>query len=257
MCTLAVYHRQFAIAPIVIAANRDEFYDRATAAPCLLSKDPPIFGGRDQVRGGTWLGVNDRGVAAALLNRRSATSVDPIRRSRGLLCLDALRHDAAGDAIDAMRSLRPTDYNPFNLLIVDPRDAFVITNNGRLTKTIRLERGLHLISNLDVDDPECPRIATSTKRFAEIGDRHRADDPVRLTSQFRRVLENHGTPLDPREDVSPNGLCVHLSTFGTRSSSLLVYNDAWSYLHAAGPPCEYPFEPIDLPNTFAKAAMRH
>lgn len=257
MCTLAVYHRQFATASIVIAANRDEFYDRATAAPCLLSKKPAIFGGQDQVRGGTWLGVNDRGVAAALLNRRTDAHLDPVRRSRGLLCLDALRHDAAVDAIEALRGVRPTDYNPFNLLITDPRDAFVLTNNGWTTKTIRLEPGLHLISNLDVDDPECPRIATSTTRFAEIGHRHRSDDPVRLRSQFRRVLEDHGTPLDPRETGAASGLCVHLGAYGTRSSTLLVYDEGWSYFHAAGPPCERPLEPIDLPDAFVQRARKH
>jgi uncharacterized protein with NRDE domain len=256
MCTLAVYHRQFEAAAVVIAANRDESYARATAPPHLLSRSPAIYGGQDLVHGGTWLAINPSGMAAALLNRRSTADVDPRLRSRGLLCLDALRHGSARSAIEHLRRIPSKDYNPFNLLIVDPQDAWVLTNNGYETKTVRLDEGLHLISNLDVDDPECPRIATSTTRFWAIGDSYRSEHPADLLEAFRMVLADHGTPMDPRASGPTSGLCVHLGTYGTRSSTLLAYEEdsrRWSYFQASGPPCEKAFESIRLPTPFVPA----
>jgi uncharacterized protein with NRDE domain len=172
------------------------------------------------------------------------------------LCVDALRHGSAKSAIEDLRRVRARDYNPFNLLIVDPQDAWVLTNNGHEIKTVRLDRGLHLISNLDVDDPECPRIATSTTRFSAIGDAHRSEHPAKVREAFRAVLADHGIPMDPRAIGPSSGLCVHLGTYGTRSSTLLAYEEdsrRWSYFHASGPPCEEAFEAVTLPKPFVQA----
>ena len=118
MCTLALYFTSFDDYPLVVAANRDEHYDRPSAPPALLNADPAILAGRDLRAGGTWLGVvNEHGLLAGILNRRAdgETEPRPGTRSRGLLCLDVLALKTAADARGFVES-RTDDYQPFTLL---------------------------------------------------------------------------------------------------------------------------------------------
>ncbi|MGH7821738.1 MAG: NRDE family protein [Candidatus Binatia bacterium] len=239
MCTLAVYFRTFAAYPLVIAANRDEFLARPTAPPGLLDTAHGIFGGRDEERGGTWLAVNARGVAAALLNRRTDAPPDPTRRSRGLLCLEALKSESAESAASWVREQKPELYNPFNLLVADGAHAWVATNHAGHLVVTALSPGLHLLTNLDINDPTCPRIAASYRLFANLGDERRSPEDPDFPSRVQAILSRHDTTLDPRGSAPGNSLCVHAGAYGTRSSSV-VYQDAaraWTYLHCEEPPC--------------------
>ena len=108
MCTLAIYFRVFPDYPVVVAANRDEFLDRPALAPTALGDRPRIVGGKDLRASGTWLGINQHGLIAGLLNRRIAETGpnDDKLRSRGLLCLDALQYSTAASALHLRR--KPT-----------------------------------------------------------------------------------------------------------------------------------------------------
>src|SRR5262249_35199540 len=121
MCILMVIHRGVPGYPIVVAANRDEYYDRPTQGPCQLASTPAVWGGRDAQAGGTWLGINAHGLVIGLTNRRIREDQenDPQRRSRGLLCLEALHCSTAAEAADLLLSESPERYNPFNLLMMD------------------------------------------------------------------------------------------------------------------------------------------
>src|ERR1700693_3210884 len=98
MCTLAIYFRATRDCPVVIAANRDEFLERPAGDPTTLLENPHVVGGKDLNAGGTWLGISEHGIVAGLLNRRAENGGNPDARSRGLLCLDALRRRAARGA---------------------------------------------------------------------------------------------------------------------------------------------------------------
>src|SRR5206468_12518835 len=126
----AIYVRTFPEFPAVVAANRDEFLSRPTSPPLVLDYENGIFGGRDDIAGGTWLAVNRRGVVAALLNRRTDEPIDPKRESRGQLCLAMLREPSAEAARAAIAAQAPQRYNPFNLLVADTRHAWIATNLG-------------------------------------------------------------------------------------------------------------------------------
>lgn len=251
MCTLAVYFQQSAAYPLVVAANRDEFLDRPAAAPMLVRERPWVVAGTDLVAGGTWLGVNEHALVAGILNRRTAAPIDPQRRSRGLLCLETLAHRSVDDARAAVAVRRGDEYNPFNLLAASPRAALVVQNlAGRMAITA-LEPGLHVLTNLDLNDPTCPRIAKSYRRFRELASGFDGADLAPVIARVREVLSDHSTPLDPRTTGPPNNLCVHLGGYGTRSSSLIVYSAAerrMRFWHAPGPPCGHAYEEIDLPN---------
>src|SRR5437870_4054608 len=99
MCTLAIYFQTFPDYPVVIAANRDEYLERPAVPPTNLCDHPRIVGGKDLRANGTWLGINEYGLVAGLLNRRNGEAEnDPNLRSRGLLCLDVLKHRSAAEA---------------------------------------------------------------------------------------------------------------------------------------------------------------
>ena len=57
MCVIYLAYEQHPEYPLILLANRDEFYERPTAPAGFWTDFPQIYGGRDLVRGGTWLGV--------------------------------------------------------------------------------------------------------------------------------------------------------------------------------------------------------
>ena len=250
MCTLAIYFQLSAEFPVVVAANRDEFYGRAAAPPATLQHNPWIVAGQDGVAGGTWLGVNAHDVVVGILNRRTVPPPDPMRRSRGVLCLETLRQ-AAGDAASAFVCAEPgARYNPFNLLIASPRAACFVGNISGAMVPTHLQPGLHLLTNLDLNDMECPRIAKSYGMFDAASEHLQRGAIDRLVPALRDILSEHSTPLDPRAGTLPNNLCVHTERFGTRSSSVLVYaarTRQFRMWHADGPPCRTPYAEIALP----------
>jgi hypothetical protein len=249
MCTLAIYFKAARGWPVVVAANRDEYLERPAAAPLTLSETPHIVGGKDLKAGGTWLGINEHGLVAGLLNRRSEFPPNSDARSRGLLCLDVLRRRTTAEALAYLRTQRAADYNPFNLLIASRDEAAVAYNRAGTIELATLTPGLHLLTNLDLDDFECPRIGRSYGRFAGLGESAEfVNDPVAMRAQLGALLADHVTQLDPRNG-RPNGLCLHLGEYGTRSSSLIFMGDAGRIEHffAPGPPCATPYECAAMP----------
>jgi len=181
-------------------------------------------------------------VICGLLNRRSESGLDPHARSRGLLCLDALHYATPAQAARHVSAEPALAYNPFNLLIVSRDAALVCYRRGTRIEVIQLEPGLHMLTNLDVDDFECPKISRAYRRFAALHDF--SGDPRDLA----RLLADHEAfdPFLPRSGA----LCVHLDNYGTRSSSIILLGpkpeDA-RHFFADGPPCTTAFAPALTP----------
>ena len=124
MCTLIAVHRRVHGAPLVVAANRDEYYDRPAEPPALRGSARgregdggpieagcgPIVAPLDLRAGGTWLGVNAMGVFAAVTNLRSEMP-DPARRSRGMVVMDALREPSAARSADFLKALSDSPFS--------------------------------------------------------------------------------------------------------------------------------------------------
>jgi uncharacterized protein with NRDE domain len=253
MCTLAIYFRSLRDYPVVLAANRDESLARPALDPTTLCENPHVVGGKDLKAGGTWLGISEHGIVAGLLNRRAEGGGNPIARSRGLLTLDALRCRSAEEAAEFASRQRGSDYNPFNLLMVSRSRAFVAYNRGAAVEVVELKPGLHLVSNLDVDDFECPRISASYGKFAELGANPEFQrDPVGNRAALGGLLADHNTQLDSRvaADGRSNALCLHLESYGTLSSSMIFMRaDTPEIAHffAPGPPCRTAYADAVVP----------
>ncbi|GHD61469.1 hypothetical protein GCM10017083_48830 [Thalassobaculum fulvum] len=131
MCTVVILRRPGAPWPLIMAANRDELAGRPWRAPDRHWPDrPEIVAGLDVLAGGSWLGINDHGVVACILNRHGTLGPAPGKRSRGELVLEALDHADAADAAHALGALEPDSYRPFNMLLADSRDAFWLAHRG-------------------------------------------------------------------------------------------------------------------------------
>jgi uncharacterized protein with NRDE domain len=257
MCTLAIYFQTLRDYPVVIAANRDEFLARAADDPTTLCENPHVVGGKDLKAGGTWLGISEHGIVAGLLNRRAEGGGNSQARSRGLLTLDALRCRSAEEAAEFASRQRGSDYNPFNLLMVSRSHAFVAYNRGAAIEVVALEPGLHLLSNLDVNDFECPKISASYGKFARLGENAEFQrDPVGNRAALGALLADHNTQLDTRIDGRSNALCLHVEGYGTRSSSMIFMRAGTvevAHFFAPGPPCRTAYAPGAVPRGAAIA----
>jgi uncharacterized protein with NRDE domain len=230
MCTLIALHRCIPGAPLVVAANRDEFADRPSRPPALRETSyGRMVAPLDAQAGGTWLGVNAAGMFAAVTNRRSEAR-DPERRSRGLLVLEALGAQSAAQAAAAALGTPAGAYNPFNLFVADGERAFAVSY-GVAAKCIELGAGVHVIGNADL-------AAAPPAKVTRLGARARAaaaGGTDGLLDRLADLCRDHDGGGSPGDDA-----CVHAGRYGTRSSTLLrlAEDDAGSaLLFADGAPC--------------------
>ncbi len=170
MCTVVVLFRPGHAWPLILAANRDEMIDRPWIAPGRHWPDRPrVVAGKDRLAGGTWLGLNDEGVVAAVLNRPGSLGPQAGMRSRGELPLEALDHAEARAAADALVHIEPRSYRTFNMVVADRAAAFWLRHEDE-TKTVEafpIPTGLSMITAHDRNDPASARIGLYLPRFAQ------------------------------------------------------------------------------------------
>ena len=248
MCTLAVFARALPGLPLVVAANRDEFYARPAEGPALLASEPLVVGGRDLVAGGSWLATSEHGVVVGILNRRTAEPLDPRRASRGGLCVELASAGSVAAAVAILESVPAEKHNPFNVLVADRARAVVAQNRLDGVVLHELPPGTHLLTNLDLNDATCQRISRSSQRFHQLAEGFgRTRDRSALVAGLHAVLGDHLMAVDDRAPTDQ--LCIHTDAFGTRSSSILLADDAgrFDYLHASGAPCRGSYRRVALP----------
>src|SRR5258708_19038807 len=154
MCTLVIVRRPEHDWPVIIGANRDEMTDRPAKPPGRHWPDrAEVVAGLDLLAGGSWLGINDWGVAAAILNRHGSLGPAAGLRSRGELVLEALDHADAAAAAAALAQLNTAAYRSFKLILADNRDCFSLRHADTGRVAIRpLKDGLSIIAAGEIDD---------------------------------------------------------------------------------------------------------
>lgn len=234
MCTLIALHRCVAGAPLIVAANRDEFLDRPSLGPSLRqTRAGRWVAPHDARAGGTWLGLNEHGVFAAVTNR-PCSQPDRSRRSRGLLVLDALVARSAPEAADRLDEIATDAYNPFNLFVADANAAFACVYDGR-PGVRALAPGAHVIGNVEPDsiaDPKVGRLLALAEKLVQ----GPAESVPQGLVEICRAHDGGGALEDT---------CIHAGGYGTRSSSILrigatVSDSFWWF--ADGAPCVTGYE---------------
>jgi hypothetical protein len=255
MCTVVILRRPDHKWPLLLAANRDEMARRPWKAPARHWPDrADVIAGLDVEAGGTWLGLNDAGVIAGVLNRRGSLGRDEQLRSRGELPLEALDHADAVDAAAALAGLDGRSWRSFNMVVADNRDAFWLKSLGPLgtgkVAVAPIPDGLHMLTSGDLDDGQSGRVAMYLPKFraAPVPDPDKGD-----WTAWETLLAAHGEGPETPDDARERSMCVITETgFGTLSSSLIALPAAtdlgakpiWRF--AAGRPGGVPYAPIAL-----------
>ena len=220
MCILLVAYQHHPDYDLVVAANRDEFYDRPSAPAAYWSAHPTLLAGQDLQAGGTWLGVNARGHFSAVTNLRGALT-PTAGYSRGHLVRDYLvRPDSSEDflvrlAPDAGR------YAACNLVLCDAENLYWWSNLGKRV----LNPGVYGISNTHIDH-EWPKVERLKGAFAPL----RGLTGASLTDSLLALLRDteRSSPTGTAKPLNfarvEETIFVHTPSYGTRCSSIVLRN---------------------------------
>lgn len=226
MCLIAWNWQPQGTTPLVLIANRDEFYARA-ALPLHWWDGGTVLAGKDLQAGGTWLGVSRSGKLAALTNYRAATPPRSDTPSRGELVAEFLQSD--GDAAQFLQALAPRagDYNPFNLLVFD--GTHLLGLESRNAQVITMPPGVGAVSNADFQTP-WPKLTRLTGRLQSSVNAGETDTPSLLALLHDRsmpadaALPHTGVSLALERALSP--AFITTPSYGTRACSVIKFQRA-------------------------------
>ncbi len=145
MCLILFALQQHQDYPLIVIANRDEYYARPTRSAHWWEDSAGIFAGRDLQAQGTWLGVNRNGRFAAVTNVREPESMAPGKLSRGNLPREFLAGDEPPESFLTRINPDADAYAGFNLLIGDSANLYF--NSNRQTGVTPVPAGIYGISN--------------------------------------------------------------------------------------------------------------
>ena len=231
MCLVAFALDRSRKFPLVVAANRDEYFQRPTARLAWWTPEqggPAILGGRDLESGGTWLGLTAQGRLALLTNLRNPRLTFESAPSRGHIVPNWL---SARNPVDKfwMRTAI-SGYNGFNLVAADFRngECFWVSNNGEYPR--RLERGVYGLSNAGLDTP-WPKVRMLKDKLLQSVDQATAVDE--LAAQLFQALSDRtiandnqlpktGISQERERLLSPAFIRIPEQAYGTRCSTLVI-----------------------------------
>jgi len=222
MCTLVICRRPGEKWPVLIAANRDEKLNRPWLPPARHWPDrSDVYGGKDLLKGGTWLAINDFGVVAAVLNREGSLGPKEGLRTRGELPLEALDHADADTAVEMLSDIQKGSFRSFNLVVADNESAYwlksdSIAGNGRV-EVFEIPRGFSMITSADLNDSGSPRI----KRFLPYFERAKLPDIESGDWNSWKMLLMDSN-YDPKQGADSAMFIKNNSGFGTVSSALIA-----------------------------------
>lgn len=224
MCLILLAYRQHLHCPLVLAANRDEFHARATAAATYWPEAPHILGGKDLEAGGTWLAVDNTGRFAAVTNYRDPTLYRSGKISRGLLVSHFLLNTLSAEEYLAQLRTRREHYNGYNLIVGDHTGLWYYCN--RVDQLEKLAPGYYGISNQVLDTP-WPKVVRGKQELTAALTRDSTLEPENILT----LLQDHSHPPD---DILPDtgiglawerllaSIFIVSAAYGTRASTVLL-----------------------------------
>ena len=223
MCLIFFSIKRHSTYKLIIAANRDEFYNRQTATADFWKDYPNIVGGRDLKANGTWMGMSKSGKISMLTNYRDPKNINPDAPSRGQLVSDYLEQNIASE--DYLKSIESKAgvYNGFNLLVGNSEGFYYLSNYK--TGINKVTNGLYGLSNHLLETP-WPKVEkgkqklelllksesiTSQKLFEFLYDGERATDDQ---------LPDTGIGLERERALS--SMFIKSPGYGSRCSTVIL-----------------------------------
>jgi uncharacterized protein with NRDE domain len=223
MCLILIAFISHPRYKLIMAGNRDEYYERPTAQAGFWNESPRLLGGRDLRSGGTWMGITRNGRIAVLTNYRDPSATKNHAPSRGKLVSDFLLGNDHPVAYLEQLNQRKQEYNGFNLIIGQHNDLYWYSNRG--SEIRRLVPGIYGLSNALLDTP-WPKVLRGKEAFKRLLSAREGPNPEGLF----HILDDRSIPDDedlPDTGVGPewerilSPIFVKSPTYGTRVSTLL------------------------------------
>jgi uncharacterized protein with NRDE domain len=252
MCLIFISINQHPRYKLIVAANRDEFYNRKTAPAHFWNDEPNILGGRDLEAGGTWLGVNKRGKISMITNYRDPKNINPAAPSRGKLVSDFLVNEEGGEQYQKGIQ-HPETYNGFNL-VTGTSDALYYFSNYREGIT-EMKSGLFGLSNHLLDTP-WPKVKKGKVLMTEI-----LSQPFTSKDLFG-LLYNEGIATDDllpdtgvglERERALSSMFIKSPGYGTRCSTVILVDRDNNFMFSERVYDLSTFEYIE--NTFSFTAL--
>ncbi|MDH3453769.1 MAG: NRDE family protein [Desulfuromonadales bacterium] len=226
MCLILVAHQRNEQLPLLVLANRDEFYARPTAAAQPWAESPGMIAGRDLVSGGTWFGArNARWATVTNIREGLRDKENHSSKSRGWLVRDYLQGELS--PADFLASIETTigDFAGFNLLLGDGRELWYASS--RTSGARLLPPGVYGLSNhlLDTPWPKVVRGKAGVNQLLNQSPFNQEAAFTLLSDPTRAIdteLPDTGIPLDWERALS--AIFISLPEYGTRCSTLLKVN---------------------------------
>lgn len=219
MCTLVLMQKPGEL--LAISGNRNELLARPASGPRV---EGGVLAPRDELAHGSWLGSSRRGLFVCVTNRTGAM-LDPSRKSRGLLVMEALQASSARALRERLAELPGDRHNGFHLIYADLRDAFVTWSDGFAVRHVQLAPGaVHVV----------------TERSFGAGEGEREQRVLQDFAQRELSLQSWREPMTRHASLPLQSACVHADAvgYGTRSSlQLLLRPDGAEALWTDGHPC--------------------
>jgi uncharacterized protein with NRDE domain len=224
MCLILFALQQHEDYPLVVIANRDEYYARPTETAHWWPDTPGIFAGRDLEAQGTWLGVNRSGRFAAVTNVREPGKSEPARLSRGKLTRDFLAGRESAETFIKSTESTAQDYAGFNLLVGDSSGLFFFSN--RYTGIRRIPPGIYGVSN-GLFDEAWPKLTSGKMALASTLESGFDNDALMQILTDHTIAEDEtlpetGVPLDIERMLSSR--FIRSDDYGTRACSIVKFD---------------------------------
>jgi len=226
MCLIIFSFKESEEKPLVVCANRDEFYSRQTTSLDIWTDKPDIIAGRDLKAGGTWMGINKKtGKFAAITNYRDLKLVKENVKSRGDIVSNFLENGSLlSEFIETLKKEKD-QYNGYNLIFGNKDSLFYYSNINDNLKEI--EPGLHGVSNHFLDTP-WPKLVKAKqifkKNFYSNNLKNKCFNLLSDKEFFpEKDLPETGMGLEWEKLLSP--IFIKSDIYGTRSSSFIAFHE--------------------------------
>lgn len=224
MCLINFHFKEHPKYKVIIAANRDEAYDRPTSPAKFWNDYPNILAGRDLLQMGTWMGITRQGRFAALTNFRDPTKTNVGKMSRGEIIKGFLKGTNHPKHFLATLHTNKDNYDGFNLIVGNPDELYYYSNIS--SEIIHVSPGTHGVSNHMFNTP-WPKVVKGKQRLRDYVVTHEEiniDDLFDFLSDQEQAMDeqlpNTGVGLELERKLSP--LFIQTPNYGTRSSTVLL-----------------------------------
>ncbi len=225
MCLLLLSYKINPNYKLIIAANRDEFYDRPAALLHNWEKHPELFAGKDLRGSGTWLGVTKKGRIAAITNYRDMSRIKDNAPTRGKLVTDFLLNEIPLEQYTNLLLESADIYNGYNLIYGNSDNLYYLSNISK--EPVKLQKGVYGLSNHLLDSP-WPKVVKSKRIFSELikepnPSKNKLFDLLKDDEIYPdKSLPETGLGRELERMVSP--IFTVTEKYGTRSSSVIMFD---------------------------------